>query len=107
MPTRAPRHCTAPGCAHQTTTGQCPRHGDPRPSAHVRGYDTEWNRTSRRYRKTHPTCENPHCHQPSEHVDHIDGDNTNHNPTNLQALCHPCHSRKTVLHDGGFGRPRS
>jgi 5-methylcytosine-specific restriction endonuclease McrA len=26
--------------------------------------------------------------------------------SNLRPLCHRCHSRKTVLNDGGFGRPR-
>lgn len=25
---------------------------------------------------------------------------------NLQPLCHGCHSRKTALRDGGFGRGR-
>jgi 5-methylcytosine-specific restriction protein A len=27
-----------------------------------------------------------------------------HDPANLRALCHGCHSRKTVAVDGGFGR---
>ena len=26
--------------------------------------------------------------------------------TNLQSLCHACHSRKTATEDGGFGRAR-
>lgn len=26
--------------------------------------------------------------------------------SNLQTLCRSCHSKKTVLYDGGFGRER-
>jgi 5-methylcytosine-specific restriction protein A len=29
-----------------------------------------------------------------------------YDPLNLQSLCHPCHSQKTVREDGGFGRAR-
>ncbi|MBB4126231.1 5-methylcytosine-specific restriction protein A [Xanthomonas translucens] len=37
-------------------------------------------------------------------VDHVDGDDSNNDPGNLQSLCHPCHSRKTARENGGFGR---
>lgn len=40
------------------------------------------------------------------HVDHIDGDDSN-NPddgSNWQTLCRPCHSKKTVAENAGFGR---
>lgn len=36
-------------------------------------------------------------------VDHIDGDHTNDDPTNLQTLCANCHRLKT-WNDGGFRR---
>lgn len=36
-------------------------------------------------------------------VDHVDGDAMNNDPSNLQPLCSPCHSRKTAQQDGGFG----
>jgi 5-methylcytosine-specific restriction protein A len=36
-------------------------------------------------------------------VDHIDGDSDNDAWDNLRSRCHPCHSRKTATHDGGFG----
>ena len=42
---------------------------------------------------------------PANVVDHIDGNPRNNDPSNLQSLCRPCHSRVTVLHDGGFGNP--
>lgn len=51
-------------------------------------------------------CE--HCkRRRSRHTDHIDGDTSNREPYNLQALCRHCHGKKTVAHDGGFGRPRT
>lgn len=46
----------------------------------------------------------------AEHVDHIKphkGDEaTFFDVENLQSLCKPCHSRKTVTEDGGFGNPQ-
>ncbi|OWB24491.1 HNH endonuclease, partial [Xanthomonas oryzae] len=39
-------------------------------------------------------------------VDHIDGDDSNNAPDNLQSLCHACHSRKTAKENGGFGTSR-
>lgn len=69
------------------------------------GYGKQWRRFSRQYRAIHPTC--VLCGNPSEHVDHIDGHGPTgprgYDPTNLQALCKSCHSRKTVQHDGGLG----
>jgi 5-methylcytosine-specific restriction protein A len=65
--------------------------------------------------RRHPLCADPfgvHAAQgrivPAECVDHVvplrhGGSN---DESNLQALCASCHSRKTVLRDGGFGRAR-
>lgn len=39
-------------------------------------------------------------------VDHIDGDNMNDAPGNLQSLCKPCHSRKTVAEQGALSPGR-
>jgi 5-methylcytosine-specific restriction protein A len=84
-----------------------------RGSAAARGYTPAWNQISRAYRRAHPLCE--HCLQqnrtsPSECTDHIipkARGGTDH-PSNLRALCWSCHSRKTALEDGGFGRaPRA
>ena len=40
-----------------------------------------------------PICEQ--CGKLATDVDHIDNDPTNNDTTNLQSLCHACHSRKT------------
>ncbi len=37
-------------------------------------------------------------------MDHIDGDDSNNASSNLQSLCHACHSSKTARENGGFGR---
>ncbi|MFB4294812.1 HNH endonuclease [Nonomuraea sp. ATR24] len=79
----------------------------PRPSSVQLGYTQDWRELSKRIRLQRPVCETLACSAPSEHVDHIDGDNTNNEEWNLQALCRPCHSRKTARHDGGFGNPRT
>lgn len=42
----------------------------------------------------------------ASHVDHIDGNSSNNDLSNLQGLCRPCHSAKTAREDGGFGNPR-
>ena len=46
------------------------------------------------------TCENPDCTATIEHscqldVDHIDGDNSNNDPSNFMTLCANCHRLKT------------
>ncbi|MFF0867643.1 HNH endonuclease signature motif containing protein [Nonomuraea sp. NPDC003560] len=116
MPERAPRRCTAAGCpADAEYGGRCATHrhparrgkARPRPSSHAQGYTRTWRAISERIRRERPWCEVPSCGNPSAHVDHIDGDKTNNEEWNLQALCIPCHSRKTVKHDGGFGNERT
>lgn len=106
MPTRALRRCTRQGCPGGSP---CRRHNPPRPPRPTRqelGYTNEWLAVSEAYRKDHPMCE--HCkRRRSRHTDHIDGDVSNWELWNLQALCIPCHGRKTVAHDGGFGNPRT
>ncbi len=53
--------------------------------------------------KREPACRL--CGAMACHVDHIvarERGGTDR-PDNLQSLCHACHSRKTVVVDGGFG----
>jgi 5-methylcytosine-specific restriction enzyme A len=57
----------------------------------------------------HPICEE--CgHAIATEVDHRrphDGDpDLAFGSDNLRSMCKPCHSRKTVREDGGFGRAR-
>jgi 5-methylcytosine-specific restriction protein A len=77
-----------------------------RPSSVKRGYDEHWWRIRRCYLRAHPTCEMLDCFAPATEVDHRDGSGPrgDNSDVNLMALCKPCHSRKTVAHDGGFGR---
>lgn len=34
----------------------------------------------------------------------MDGNDADHSDGNLQSMCHPCHSHKTAVENGGFGR---
>ena len=96
---------------HRPATPPGVKMHEPRRSPHARGYTKRWQRLRRWYLARHPLCEDPfglHGSRkvPGEHVDHIvplarGGTNEE---SNLQTLCAACHSRKTVLCDGGFGR---
>lgn len=74
-----------------------------------RAYDTPaWRRTAAAVRAARGGICASCGARGARHVDHIvprkaggsDG------PENLQLLCGRCHSRKTSLRDGGFGRAR-
>ena len=78
-----------------------------RPSPSRRGYGRAWQRIRAAKLQADPLCED--CRErglvtPAEHVDHKDNDRDNVNEDNLRSLCVPCHSRKTIAHDRGFGR---
>ncbi len=57
-------------------------------------------------KRDHGICAD--CGQPGTHVDHIVPRSVAPelalDESNMVVLCHSCHSRKTVRHDGGFGR---
>lgn len=83
-----------------------------RPSASERGYNYAWQKQSKDYLKAHPLC--VHCLAKgitvaAECVDHITPKESGGSDfeSNLQALCWPCHSRKTVLQDGGLGHVKA
>src|SRR5262245_42191532 len=102
MPTRPPAY-RPPG----RTTVRLPDH---RPSSTARAYDWTWRKFSRAYLRAHPLC--VYCKAtgrliPARHTDHIRAltgpyDPEKYNPDNLAALCHSCHSRKTVREDGAL-----
>lgn len=115
----APTVCTTPGCPNLTPAGRCDtcrrdarRDSDTRrPNARARGYDARWQRTRAAYLALHPTCEcdNPDCREPATNVDHVDGlgprGPRGHDPSNLRALSHACHSRRTARDQpGGWNR---
>lgn len=113
---RAPSVCTTPGCTAPAPAGhskcdthrlaQRKTHDAHRPNAHRRGYDRRWRATRTAYLAANPRC--VVCDQPATDVDHIDGKGPSsprgHDWTNLQAMCHACHTRKTNTHDGGGWR---
>ena len=99
MPTSPPRACIEPGCAAYALAGKARCHVHQarravRASRHERGYGAGWERLRAAFLGDHPWCS---CGERATDVDHITpkrrgGDDE---PENLQALCHPCHSRKT------------
>ncbi|NOT00456.1 MAG: HNH endonuclease [Phycisphaerales bacterium] len=100
---------------HRPRTLQAPP-GVGRPSATRRGYGARWQRWRRLVLRERIWCADPFGHHESdgrrlviaEHVDHIVplADGGANDASNLQCLCATCHARKTVFHDGGFGRAR-
>lgn len=105
------RCCAEPGCPQLTGRTYCPDHlrarrraaDQRRPSAHQRGYNQGWRHTRARVLAARPCCEQPGCGAPATDVHHLDHQGPHgprgHDPANLRALCHSCHSRIT-----GHGR---
>jgi 5-methylcytosine-specific restriction enzyme A len=122
MPTRAKRLC--PRCGEPFAGRRCATceqrwryktqlRSDALPNPYE---STEWRLFSRRFLVEHPTCECVDCallpawRRPRSQVtDHVDGlgplGPRGFDPTNMQAMTIACHARKTIKHDGGFGRP--
>ena len=110
---RAPSVCNVKGCTQPAPHGQgkCATHHTEyartidkrRPNARQRGYDSRWRATRAAYLHSHPHC--VQCGAPATDVDHIDGAGPlsprGHDWSNLQALCHRCHTAKTNTQDGG------
>ena len=119
MPYKPKRPCNHPGCPALTTERFCETHAKQyrqqqdreRGTAHERGYTARWRRAREWFLKQNPLC--VECQKrgkltPATVVDHIiphKGDMESFwNVNNWQALCKPCHDRKTAREDGGFGR---
>jgi len=69
-------------------------------------YDSEWRSLRVLQLDLYPAC--AVCGRDAVHVDHIKSVKTapqlRLEPSNLQSLCHSCHSKKTAQVDGSFGR---
>ena len=106
-----------PGCPEYRAPGAkyCTRHAaqfaeqeqDRRGTSSERGYGGRWARYRRMYLAAHPICVK--CRRGAVDVDHIVAVSGPDDPlfweeSNHQALCHSCHSEKTVKENGGFGR---
>lgn len=118
MPTRPATICISPGCprlavadarcAEHATTHRAERRltETPRLSFRQRGYGREWESTRARVLRLTPTCRV--CGAPATVVDHIRPLRAGgtHDLSNLQALCRPCHQRKTNAVDGGGWQQR-
>lgn len=67
------------------------RNADPRRTLPLTS--TAWRRLRARVLAEEPMCR--HCGEPATDVDHVSGDPSDNRRTNLQPLCHGCHSHKT------------
>lgn len=77
-----------------------------------RGYNARWQRVRQIWLQRHPFCADPYSLHgplvPGNQVDHIQPHRGDEglmwSESNFQTLCAQCHSRKTAVEDGGFGR---
>ena len=86
---RAPRPCAVPRCPNMVHATYCPDHVRDEPNP----YDARWRRIRVSVLADSPLCE---CGELANEVDHVDGDATNNERSNLRAMCKPCHSRRTA-----------
>ena len=102
MPSAPPNHRPA---HWQSRSERDTRRG----SAHARGYGRAWERLRAAVLAEEPLCRECQAAgrvEAATDVDHVKprargGTDAR---SNLQPLCHECHSAKTAREDGGFGR---
>ena len=64
MASKAKRFCTYPGCSNLTSSGRCEAHrkeskkqyNSNRQSVRERGYNTQWDKTSKKHKELNPLC---------------------------------------------------
>jgi 5-methylcytosine-specific restriction protein A len=100
MPTRPPSYCLAAGCNLTTTSAYCTEHRPDYTRTNNPLYSTRrWRMLRRQVLTDHPFCSTKGCHGLATDVDHIIAVRNGgavYDRRNLQALCKPCHSRKTA-----------
>ena len=110
MPRKSKCPCRHPGCPHLVEAGQlyCSEHAKlhERPSSAKRGYNNKWRRVRAAYLRKHPMCVKCMAEgrfTPATVVDHITPHRGNPvlmwDENNYQALCKPCHDKKTWTED--------
>ena len=109
MPSKPKSACLHPGCPAKVVGGRCENHSrrrTPRSGDSIYGC-SQWRRLRVQILAETPWCSVVGCCSPGTDVDHVVPISRGCNPFdvgNLQVLCKACHSRKTVLENGGFGR---
>lgn len=93
----------------QSRTVARKRYDAERGSAAERGYDARWQKFRKWLLRQPEFAVCGDCTLPTKHIDHIDAvedanDSGFYALHNLQPLCAGCHARKTIRHDGGYGR---
>lgn len=97
MPTRPYRICAEPGCGALTRTGRCDAHQVERkkdPEQRKFYGSSRWQTIRALVRKQEPYC--ALCGtNPTEVVDHVNGQYMDCRRENLRGLCRPCHNSIT------------
>jgi len=103
MPIGPLRFCRAPGCSARVRRGYCPVHAEARRQAfhykysEVTLYGGAWKRARLAFLGKHPRCK---CGRLANEVDHVIPHRGSlelfWDSANWQALCRPCHTRKTA-----------
>src|SRR5450759_475378 len=105
--------CAEPGCASLTDAGRCEAHRIERErfrgSASSRGYGRRWQRFRTVFLSDHFLCEDcpPNHPRPATEVHHVkklrDFPELKYAEENCMALCHDCHSKRTMRGEGAIG----
>lgn len=102
MPIAPPKH-RPPGML--TDAQRRARFDKERAPSSQRGYDAAWQKLRREFLKHNQFCK---CNERATDVDHIESVASRPDLrlvwSNLRAMCHPCHSRRTAR-DHGFANP--
>ena len=110
--------CAERGCPELADERFCDKHRRDdrraiegrRESAQSKGYDAQWRKTRLEFLRAYPVCQDEMgCVAKATDVDHIDGlgpkGPRGHDWTNLRALCHSHHSKRTARDQpGGWNR---